>query len=102
DPDSVRSSIEQSQVCEEHVAHVDPAEPGLIAHVWCQAGDDAEIHGHILIDGNHRAARSLRENRPFFAYVLSEEESRAILLPNPESSGGSDFAEHDPSILSQG
>jgi hypothetical protein len=83
DPDSVRESVEITTVDETHVDHVNPAYPGIITHVWFCDDDGAEHHGHLLIDGNHRAARCLRDGRPFFAYVLTEDESRAVVLRGP-------------------
>jgi hypothetical protein len=66
------------------VDHVDPQYPGIITFVWQTDTDGVTHRGHLLIDGNHRAARCLRDDRPFFAYLLTEEESRAILLKSPE------------------
>jgi hypothetical protein len=83
DEESVRYSVDSNTIYDEHVAHVDPSYPGIIAHVFHPAPDGTEAHGHVLIDGNHRAARCLRDGIPFFAYILSEEESRAILVRGP-------------------
>jgi len=76
--DGLRASVEFSRIDEAHVGHVDPVVPGLIAHIWF-TDEGVTHHGHVLIDGNHRAARCLRDGRPFLAYVLTEEESRAIV-----------------------
>jgi hypothetical protein len=81
--ESVRRSVELCRIREEHVAHVNPARPGIIAHVECLADDGEVVKGHVLIDGNHRAARCLELALPFYAYVLSEEESESILLRKP-------------------
>lgn len=81
---SARTSVEMSRICEAHVGHVDPSRPGIIAHVQCLADDGELIKGHVLIDGNHRAARCLELARPFFAFLLTEEESAAILLRKPD------------------
>lgn len=83
DEASVRTSVERTEICQEHLAHVDVSRPGIIAHVQCTADDGEIVKGHILIDGNHRAARCLELNRPFLAYLLSEAESKAILLRQP-------------------
>jgi len=83
EPDSVRASVENSSIDETHVGHVDPAYPGIITHLWFD--DDGElVQAQLLIDGNHRAARCLRDGRPFFAYVLTEDESRAIVMKSPD------------------
>jgi hypothetical protein len=84
DEPSVRGSVEGSRICQEHVAHTDPTRPGIIAHVQCVADDGEVIKGHVLIDGNHRAARCLELGRPFYAYLLTEAESEAILKRKPE------------------
>jgi hypothetical protein len=82
--DSVRDSVQHAVINEQHLLHVDPTLPGVIAHV--QYRDDAGevFHGHVLIDGHHRAARCSREQLPFLAYLLTEEESQAVLLRSPE------------------
>ena len=83
DDRSVRVSVEMSRIREEHVPHVDWKRPGIIAHVRCLADDGEVIKGQVLIDGNHRAARCLELNQPYFAYLLTEQESEAILLRKP-------------------
>jgi hypothetical protein len=84
DEESVRVSVKESEIHPQHVDHVDPTIPGIIAHVFYPTEDGEEVHAHLLIDGNHRAARCLRDGLPYFAYVLSEEESRAILMLSPD------------------
>ena len=80
----VRDWLVDSVLHEQHFDHVDPRFPGILAHVWFDDGT-AEHHGHALIDGNHRAARCLRDHRPFFAHLLTEAESRAVLtLHDPD------------------
>lgn len=80
EPESVRESVENCTVDDFHVAHVDPRFPGIIACVEYRAEDGELIQAHLLIDGHHRAARCLRDGLPFFAYILSEEESKEILI----------------------
>ena len=82
--DSVRTSVKWSVIYPEHIDHVHTEYPGIIAHVWHPQQNGELLHGHLLIDGNHRAARCLKLGLPFFAYVLTEEESRQILLKSPE------------------
>jgi hypothetical protein len=70
------------------VAHVDVQFPGIVAHYWYPDEDGTLLHGTVLIDGHHRAARTLELNVPFFVRVLSEEESRQVtrrapVLPAP-------------------
>ncbi len=82
--ESVRESVRYSRIDDEHVSHVDPSIPGIIAHLFYVTEEGEEIQAQLLIDGNHRAARSLRDGRPYFAYLLSPAESRAILLRSPD------------------
>ena len=83
DEESVRYSVDRSEICVAHIAHVDPTRPGIIAHVQVRTEEGEQVTGHVLIDGNHRAARCLELNRPFFAYLLTEAESDAILIDRP-------------------
>jgi glutamate-1-semialdehyde 2,1-aminomutase len=82
--DSTRASVGEVELHEAHIGHVDPATPGIIAHIQYPTNDGEMVHGHVLIDGHHRAARCLLEQRSFLAYLLTEEESRAILLRSPD------------------
>lgn len=82
--DSVRASVENSRIHKPHLDHVNMAEPGIIAHLYYPSKQGERIQAHLLIDGNHRAARCLRDGLPFCAYILSEEESEAILLRSPD------------------
>jgi len=83
DQDDVRFAVETSRVNRNHVPHVDPKIPGIISHVFYPQ-DGEIVQGHVFIDGHHRAARALELNRPFFVHVLSEDESRQILVHSPE------------------
>ena len=83
DRESIEWSLRGASIDEDHLDHVDPGIPGLIAHIWLRSDDGEISRGHVLIDGNHRAARCLRDTRPFLVFVLSEEESDAILLRSP-------------------
>jgi len=83
DDDDVRHSVDISRIYPEHLPHVDTRYPGIIAHLWYQQPDGEVLHGHLLIDGHHRAARCLELKQPFFVHVLSEDESRTIQLKAP-------------------
>ena len=72
--------VNDSRIHEQHIDHVNTKYPGILAHLSGPGSNGAIEHGHVLIDGNHRAARCLRDNIPFSAYLLSEEESERILL----------------------
>jgi hypothetical protein len=82
DHDDVRFAVETCRVNRNHVPHVDPAIPGIISHVFYPQ-DGKMIQGHVFIDGHHRAARALDLDRPFFVHVLTEDESRQIVLESP-------------------
>lgn len=84
DDESTRKSVRWSVIYPQHVQHVNTEFPGIITHVWHRQPNGERIHGHLLIDGNHRAARCLELGIPFFAHLLTEEESVRILLKSPE------------------
>jgi hypothetical protein len=84
DEESVRQSVADSVIDEGHLPHVDPVIPGVIAHVQYQTDAGEMLHGHVLIDGHHRAARCLREGQPFLARILTEQESQEVLIRNFE------------------
>jgi glutamate-1-semialdehyde 2,1-aminomutase len=82
--ESVRGSVDHSRIHDDHVAHVNPSFPGIIAYLSYLDVTGDEVEAHLLIDGNHRAARCLRDQRPYYAYLLTPEESRAVLLRGPD------------------
>lgn len=84
EPDDVRFSVDTSRIYEQHLPHVDTKYPGIIAHIWYPEPDGNVLHGHVLIDGHHRAARCLQLEKPFFVHILTEQESRAILINGPD------------------
>lgn len=79
----VRYSVKISRLHDYHVPHVNTEYPGIISYVWLPCADGKWRRGHLLIDGHHRAARCLDLAKPYFAYLLSERESRKILLKSP-------------------
>ena len=87
DEESVLASVEECLIDAEHVEHVDPAIPGIIASIYYRPPGEESVQAHLLLDGHHRAARCLRDDLPFFAYLLSEEESKEIVLRSPERLG---------------
>lgn len=80
DAADVAYCVDNSRIHEQHIDHVDVRWPGILAHLWGPGRDGSIQEGHLLIDGNHRAARCLRDQVPFRAYVLTEMESERILL----------------------
>jgi hypothetical protein len=72
-----RAPLEQwlrhADIDREHVGHL-PRDLGPGIMITLPAGC-----GMPLIDGNHRAARALHENKEFLAFVLSESETLELL-----------------------
>ena len=72
---------ERTPVTLGHLDHVPPdrlEEPCLLVEIMvAPPGGDAEPF-RILIDGTHRAARRLRDDRDVWAYLLTEEEQRSV------------------------
>lgn len=88
DQASVQWCVDTTRIYPRHVNHVDIQFPGIIAHVYYPLPDGTEAHGHVLIDGNHRAARCIKLGKPFLAYLLTPRESRRILLKSPRRPRG--------------
>jgi hypothetical protein len=82
--EDVQHSLDWSRIYPQHLAHVDTKYPGIIAHYWFPQKDAEPMHGHVLIDGHHRAAKALELGIPFYVHILSEEESRAVTMRCPD------------------
>ena len=82
--DDVEYAVEWAHIHEPHIDHVDLQYPGIVAHYWFPNQDGTILHGTVLIDGHHRAAKSLKENTPFFVRLLTEQESREVTVRQPE------------------
>lgn len=83
DDESIHFSVDTSEINWDHVPHVNPERPGIIAHIFYQTEDGERIHGHLLIDGHHRAARCIQLGIPFHVQLLTEAESEEVLLKCP-------------------
>lgn len=83
DEDDVRFSLEKVDINQQHLPQVDTSKPGIIAVVFGPGPDGTQVKGHRLIDGHHRAARCLELGIAYEAYLLSEQESTAILIKCP-------------------
>jgi hypothetical protein len=72
-PVQVNEMLRVNQFDPVHLDHVDPALPGIVCAI-----DYTEYSYPIvcLIDGSHRATRCRRDGLPFFAYVLTDQESQ--------------------------
>ena len=84
DEEDTRHSVDISRIYPEHLPHVNTTYPGIVAHLWYEQPTGAIEHGTLLIDGHHRAARCLDLGETFRVHVLTEEESRAIMLTAPD------------------
>ena len=71
DTEAVGELLGATSYEEAHLVHVDPALPGIVGQ---------RFQSRFLLDGVHRAARCLKEGRPFHAFVLSAEETRSSVL----------------------
>lgn len=83
--DDVEHAVAWAHIHQPHLEHVDLKYPGIVAHYWYVTENDECLHGTVLIDGHHRAARALRDGVPFFVRILSEEESKQITLREPDA-----------------
>lgn len=73
DPDVLGKWLEHAHILPSHVDHI-PSNSGHGIMATLPAGC-----GMPLIDGNHRAARALREQSPFFAAVLDRAQTLELL-----------------------
>src|ERR1051325_4897609 len=61
--ESVRENLTLTDIDDDHVEHVNTTYPGIIAHVFYRTAEGEEIQAHLLIDGTHRGARCLKDQR---------------------------------------
>lgn len=76
----------QVGINKEHLNKVNITEPGIAAEVTFKANPkrgQSESKNYILIDGNHRAKKALREGKEFKVYVLTPEESWQVMHNTP-------------------
>lgn len=83
DEESTEFAVRTSELNKEHVKNVNTDKPGIIAHIRYQTDEGEMVHGHLLIDGHHRAARCMELGIPFNIQLLTEEESEQVLLRSP-------------------
>ncbi|WP_263356614.1 hypothetical protein [Acidicapsa ligni] len=73
DPPALATWLESTQIWEAHLDHLPPdLGPGIMVTLPNNCG-------RLLIDGNHRAAQSLREGREFLVYLLPERATYKLL-----------------------
>jgi hypothetical protein len=75
EPAMMRDISESNEWDPERLDGVDPDEPGIAAPII----DEGRVI-YILIDGQHRNARALRDGKAFSAYILTDQASRACVL----------------------
>jgi len=92
-PDDVKHSVDTTRIYSDHVQHVDPQYPGIVAQIWYPEPNGTLLHGDTLIDGHHRAARCLQDSLPYRVYVLTEEESQRILIKGPDKAEAQQIAD---------
>jgi len=73
DAHDMHSWLEATQVERAHLDHL-PLDLGPGVMVTLPSGC-----GRLIIDGNHRAARAIRDGREFLVYLLPEKETRLLL-----------------------
>lgn len=79
DTNSLARLVSQNEICEEHIYHVDPNEPGLIVTFnFYNLETQSRESLNVLADGNHRAVRALLEGLDFYFYYLDTEATSKI------------------------
>ncbi len=82
DRDQMALLLQNAELHDEHVGHVDLDYPGIMSFAWDPVQQAAAA---VLIDGTHRLARAYREGRTEFrSYVLSYPESVLCLIGSPQ------------------
>lgn len=81
--EDVEHALKWAHIYRPHLDHVDTRYPGIIAHYWYKDQNGEILHGHVLIDGHHRAAKVFEANQNFYVQVLSEEESKRVTMRSP-------------------
>jgi hypothetical protein len=65
----------KNEIEEAHLPKVDPSEPGIGAALY----DEGHI-AYVLIDGQHRNVRAMRDGVPFRVHLLTDAASRRCLI----------------------
>jgi hypothetical protein len=79
DPAVMQHIADHNEYDDAVVASANPKEWGIAAPILWQGAIQ-----YVLIDGTHRCIKALREGKPFYAYLLTDEAARACLLAAPE------------------
>jgi hypothetical protein len=80
DPDSLARLVSENEICEDHIYHVNPNEPGLLVTFnFYNLETRSRESLNVLADGNHRAIRSLSEGLNFHFYYLDVEATSMIV-----------------------
>lgn len=84
DREDVVHAVDTARIYIEHIPHVRLKHPGIIAHMRVTGVDGSVMEGDLLIDGHHRAAKCLQVGAPYMAFLLTVEETDAVLKKRPD------------------
>jgi hypothetical protein len=84
DRSDVLHAVDTARIYIEHVPHVRLKHPGIVVRLRCTGADGSIMEGDLLIDGHHRAAKCLQLGVPYRAYLLTVEETDAVLKKRPD------------------
>jgi len=74
-PSDMQAIADSNEWTEEGVANADAALDGIAAPILALG-----VVIYVLIDGTHRCVRALREGRPFFAKLLTDDANRRCVI----------------------
>ena len=74
-PEALRIFVANNKPDPTRYERVDPGVPGIAAPIL----NEGHVE-YLLIDGNHRAGRALRDGVPFSAYALTHAASRSCII----------------------
>lgn len=79
DQGALASLVSDNDICEQHIYHVDPSQPGLLVTFdFYNRETRSRETLNVLADGNHRAARALLEGRMFYFYYLDAKDTKSV------------------------
>ena len=78
-PNDLARLILNNEICEEHIYHIDPSQPGLLVTFdFFNRETQSPETLNVLADGNHRAVRALLENQMFYFYYLDAADTKLV------------------------
>jgi hypothetical protein len=84
DRDDVLHAVDTARIYVEHIPHVRLKHPGIVALMRVTGADGSVMEGDLLIDGHHRAAKCLQTGVPYRVFLLTFDETDAILKRRPD------------------